>query len=358
MPPSKRTEYAWRGYGSIRPHPQGQMQFEGVDPHPDFKELGGHELLTPKQRAIGEKALGATVDQVADRMGAHLDRAFAQAPQQSAQSSEPLGTKTPSLSEVRANRAAGAAPRTSVPPLPDRQSGLTHASGQDWYDPRSSTSEAGEVARIAKQHDVPYHHAAAVKATTARNISPKQENVVTHQVLHQAAQGKMPEEMKGATYDKVVRSAGMHTVEPDAEPLKTPSRYARSHREDPATISPAMGNSYKIPRYYQSYVYPHDERTGPAVDRHMFRAANPDLTNDEVSELQRKGGSKPTKNTFTGLAGASPAPAHRVVHEGIQQAAQARGLTNPEAQTSIWHMVNPQGKDHPAPVNPNQFKMF
>ena len=318
---TKRTEYAWRGYGSIRPHPQGQTQFAGLE-SPQFHDLGGHDMLTDKQKATGEKALGASVDEVTERMGAHLDRAFGKA----------------------AEHHTGEGP--------------IHAAGQDWYDPRSPNSEAGEVARIAQKHGVSYQHAAAVKATTARNISPKQENVVTNQVLHQASQGKMPEEMKGATYDKVVRSAGMHTVEPDAEPLKTPSRYARSHREDPKSISPAMGNSYKIPGYYQSYVHPHDERTRPAVDRHMFRAANPSLSNDEVSELQRKGGSKPTANTYTGLAGASPAPAHRVVHEGIRRAAEARGLSPAEAQTSIWHVVNPQGKDNPAPVNPNQFKMF
>ena len=321
MPPSKRTEYAWRGYGSNRPHPQGQTQFAGLE-SPQFHELGGHEMLTDKQRDAGEKALGSSVDEVTERMGAHLDRAFGKA----------------------AEHHTGEGP--------------IHAEGQDGYDPRSPDSEAGEVARIAKQHGVSYQHAAAVKATTARNISPKQENVVTHQVLSQAAQGVDPSDMKGATYDKVVRSAGMHTLDPGMEPLKVPSRHARSVREDPSTISPAMGNSYKIPAYYQSYVHPHDERTRPAVDRHMFRVANPDLTNDEVSELQRKGGSKPTKNTFTGLAGASPAPAHRVVHEGIRRAAEARGLSPAEAQASIWHVVNPQGKDNPAPVNPNQFKLF
>lgn len=321
MPPSKRTEYAWRGYGSIRPHPQGQMQLEGVDPHPDFRELGGHELLTPKQREIGERALGANVDQVEQRMGAHLDAAFAKA----------------------GERHTG--------------EGLVHAEGQDWYDSRSG-EEAQSIAALAQKHGVPYHHAAAVKATTARNISPKQENVVADQVLTQAAEGRSPTEMKGATYDKVVRSAGMHTVDPGMEPLKVPSRNRRSVREDASKITPAMGHSYKIPGYYQSYVHPHDERTRPAIDRHMLRVANPELSHEEVAGIQRKGGSKPTSNTNLGLAGGSPAPAHRVASEGLRRAAAARGLTPAEAQTSIWHVVNPQGKDNPAPVNPNQFKLF
>jgi hypothetical protein len=323
MPPSKRTEYAWRGYGSTRPHPQGQMQFPGTAAEPDFRELGGHELLTPKQHEIGERALGASVQQVEDRMGAHLDAAFAKA----------------------GERHTG--------------SGPVHAEGQDWYDSRSGP-EAKSIAAMANKHGVAYHHAAAVKATTARNISPKQENVVADQVLTQAAQGREPSDMKGSTYDKVVRSAGMHTIDPGMEPLKVPSRFPRSVREAsaPGGITPAMGHSYKIPGYYQSYVYPHDERTRPAIDRHMLRAANPALSNDEVAGLQRKGGAKPTLNTNLGMAGGSPAPAHRVADEGLRRAASARGLTPAEAQTSIWHQVNPQGKDTPAPVNENQFKLF
>ena len=349
----KRQEYAWRGWGSNRPHPQGQGQLAGIDPHPEFQDLGnGSEHLTSRQFDKGEETLGVNQDEVARRMGAHLDNAFHAATERRHQEN---------VAGEEAHRRSGAAGEFQ----PDNS--LIHAEGQDWYDSASPGSHAHGVAQIAKKHDVPYHTVAAIKANTAQNIAPFQENKVTEQILDQTKAGVPPREMEGSTYGDVVKRAAMHAQPPDdVSPFERKSRYPRSieETEDSSSIPYAMGHGYKKPGYYQSYVNPHDERTRPAMDRHMFRAGS-NMTNDQIAKTQMST-SPPTKNTVTGLAGAAPAPAHRVLDTGMTKAATERGLAPPEAQTTIWHQVNRNtdrgmeggGKDTPDLVNPGQFKLF
>lgn len=319
MPPSKRTEYAWRGWQSTRPHPQGQGQLPGVDPHPDFQELGGAERLNPKQKAAGEKVTGLSQGGITRRMGQHLDDAFANA-------------------EREHLRSGGTPYAQGGPPV--------HMQGQQWYDSSATGSHAHGVAQIAKEHDMPYHTVAGIKANTAQNINPTQENRVTRQILEQDKRGVEPKDMTGSTYRDVVVRAGAHTQNPAADPLETKARNARSHSEEESDIPFALGHGYKKPGYYQSYVHPHDERTRPAIDRHMFRAGT-NMSEEDIKK-QQMGSGKGTLNTDVGLAGGSASPAHRLVDQGVRNAAKARGLGPVEAQTGIWHVVNPQQEEHPS----------
>ena len=351
----KRQEYAWRGYGSNTPHPQGQGQFPGVDPHPEFQDLGnGSEHLTSRQFDAGENTLGVNQEEVSRRMGAHLDNAFAAAAER---------RHHENIAGEEAHRRSGAAGEFQ----PDTS--LIHAEGQDWYDSSVPGSHAHGVAQIAKKHDQPYHTVAAIKANTAQNIAPFQENKVTEQILDQTKAGVPPREMEGSTYGDVIKRAAMHAQPGDVSPFERKSRHPRSvmESEDPSSIPYAMGHGYKKPGYYQSYVNPHDARTRPAMDRHMFRAGS-NMTNEQIAKTQMST-SPPTKNTKTGLAGAAPAPAHRILDTGMTNAAKARGLNPVESQTTIWHQVNRNtnrgdgegaggGKSNSDVVNPGQFRLF
>lgn len=327
--PGKRWEYYHRGWLSTRPHPQGQQQLPGIDPHPEFQELGGAERLTPRQKAAGEKVAGVSQGGITRRLGEHLDTAFATA-------------------EDRHLRSGGTPYAQGGPP--------TAMEGQQWYDSSVAGSHAHGVAQMAKEFNQPYHMVAGIKANTAQNINPEQENRVTRQILEQDKAGVEPRHMVGSTYGDVVVRAGAHTQNPEADPLTTKARNARSVREDPDEIPFALGHGYKKPGYYQSYPYPHDERTRPAVDRHMFRAGT-NMSEEDIKR-QQMGSGKGTKNTDIGVAGGSASPAHRLVDQGIRNAAKTRGLGPVEAQTGIWHVVNPQDQPHHDIVNPAQMRLF
>lgn len=283
---SIRADYQRLGYGSVRPHPEGQGEmFPETDTRPSFKELSGYEDLTAKQRKSGERALKTTVQRMTNQFGAHLDAAFGKA----AQNHDPENT------------------------------GPIHAEGQDWYS-GGSNSERGVLGHLSRHHGVPFHTVVGIKADVAQNITPFQETRVTHQILEQHNKGVPPKDMRGSTYTGVIRRAAERHLG-GADPQESMS-----------------DSSFKKAGYAQSYLYPHEDQTRTTVDRWMFRAGAPHLSDDEISGIQRSSAGA-TKSQ------GAVAPAHRLVHEAIRRAAESRGLSPAEAQTVIWHHVKGQSED-------------
>lgn len=307
---SKKAEYQLKGYGSTVKHPEGQTEmFPETDTTPPIHELPGIESLTPRQLERGQQQVGKTVRQVKNRFGSILDDIFA---------------------------TAGAARHLADPNGEDTSP--IYGPGQDNYSGGPGT-EREIVGQMARKGNVPYHTAAAIKATLAQNTGPVQENEGTRQILEQHSRNVPPNFIKTknvGVLDTAVRSATKHLRDYDAEPTQTPKRGVPGSKN--ASTAKAMPG-HKIPGYYQSYAHANHPKTRAAIDRHMFRAANPKLSDVEISDIQ---GSLGTRKTTSALDDAIVAPAHHVVHEGLSLAAAERGLTKDEAQTLIWHWQNPQ----------------
>lgn len=324
------------GYGRLGPgrvHPGQTEMFPDTNQEgtpPPFRPLPGIEGLTEKQRKAGEKQLGTTLESAKARAHAFLDAAFER--------------------EYKRREADN-----------EDSTGRVFGNGQNWY-AGGEGSERSEIQRLANEHQVPFHTVAAVKATVAQNISPHQENTVADQILSQTRAGVKPDNMKTSTYGEVSRRAAQHLVHSTEDPLRV-----TSHPEDMGhDPSPMAMAGHKIPSYYQSYVYPHHPRTRPAIDRHMFRALAPRISNDKVVQIQGNIGKSRGVDLPDDLrqahveAGGIVGPAHRVLAHAVSLAAAERGLSPPEAQTLIWHEKKAQDDERMQrrKLQKSQFRLF
>jgi len=268
------------------PAAEYDIRLARLDPH------GNHPGLTPRQRATAEATYGVSVKDAKKHYGRILDQAYADA------DPGPQSHAVTLAGEVEVPKASP----PSAAATKERRARGVHAEGEDWYE-----KERIKHHNLSQKLGIPRNRISAARAAVAQNISESKELPSVEHVANQLKRGVPAGQVKGFGYH-------------------TNARKAAQILEGTATNKDLPG--HKPPAFDQMFETHGEKWVRPPMDRHMLRAGAPHLSNDEISGIQASLGRTKSQGAV--------APVHRILEEGLRQAAEARGMSAAEAQPVVW----------------------